>query len=335
VAAVIAQVFALPTSPNTTATSTANVALAAAASAMNLNIVARSRSLAGTETPLSGTARVSTPGASKEKKSAADSPEGSFLQLGATSSKSALTTPSLIAAPASALGDGAGNQQVATQFSSGKDALNGLGVTASSSVGTAPVEKKSSMSTDLNIPQAMIGAGTNTVSRPLADVNILLSTNHDFEDALKQVVHIAQLSDLAASRAPTRIAIELQTPPGAIVNVYVSKQDNQYRAQLSTSDPAALSWVQDKIAALRQSDDLGVQVKWLPAQMESNPLSAATTSGNGSNFNSNRDGQNQNDPQPDDRSQSGRQNQAPAYEDLADTEAEAFSSRFAAIGGAA
>jgi len=163
----------------------------------------------------------------------------------------------------------------------------------------------------------------------------LLSSNQDFEDALKQVVHIAQLSDLSASRTPTRIAIELQTPPGAIVNVYVSKQDNQYRAQLSTSDPAALSWVQDKITTLRQGDDLGVEVKWLPAQIESNSLSATTTSSNDSNPNWNRDGQNQNYQQPDDRSQSQRQEQSSSYEDLRETEAETFASSFATVGGVA
>ena len=167
-----------------------------------------------------------------------------------------------------------------------------------------------------------------------AVVNILLSTNNDFDDALKQVIHIAQLNDAAGSRTPTRIAIELQTPPGAIVNVYVSKQDDQYRAQLSASDATALSWVQDKIASLRQDNDLGVQVKWLPAQLESGtPLSATTTSSNESNPNWNRDGQNQNNQQPDDRSKPQRQ--APSYEDPAEVEADSFASNFEAVGGVA
>ena len=56
-----------------------------------------------------------------------------------------------------------------------------------------------------------------------------------------------------------RVAIEIQTPPGAIVNVYVSKQpDDQWRAQLSTNDPQALSWVQDKMSSLRQSNEFGL-----------------------------------------------------------------------------
>jgi len=191
------------------------------------------------------------------------------------------------------------------------------------------------MTNDLNLPEGMTAPSVTTVSRAPAEVNILLSANQDFQDALKQVVHIAALNDAAGARTPTRIAIELQTPPGAIVNVYVSKQDDQYRAQLSTSDPAALSWVQDKITTLRQSNDSGVEVKWLPAQIETSPLSATAPSSTGSNLNSNRDGQNQNNQQPDDRSQSQRQDQPSSYEDLTEAEAEIFASSLASVGGVA
>ncbi len=196
------------------------------------------------------------------------------------------------------------------------------------------------MNTDLNLPDMMASANAAaTTPGTSPEVNILLSSNNDFEDALKQVVHIAQLNDVTSGSTaePTRVAIELQTPPGAIVNVYVSKQaDNTYRAQLSTSDPAALSWVQDKIATLRDSSDLGVEVKWAPAQIESSSsLSATTPSSDSSNQNWNRDGQQQNNASSDDRSQYQRQNQ-PAYEDdLTEAEADSFASNFATAGGAA
>ena len=191
------------------------------------------------------------------------------------------------------------------------------------------------MNTDLNLPTML--ASANGTSSSASDVNILLSSNNDFEDALKQVVHIAQLNDAAGSTSePTRVAIELQTPPGAIVNVYVSKQDDStYRAQLSTTDPGALSWVQDKIATLRQGDDLGVQVKWLPAQIESSTSLSATTSGDSSNLNWNRDGQQQNNPTADDQSRNQQQNQS-SYEDgLSDEESDSFASNLQAVGGAA
>jgi len=190
------------------------------------------------------------------------------------------------------------------------------------------------MNTDLNLPDLLANAASTTAP----EVNILLSSNTDFSDALKQVIHIAQLNDATGSSpaTPTRVAIELQTPPGAIVNVYVSKVDDSYRAQLSTTDPAALSWVQDKIASLRQGDDLGVEVKWLPAQVESSSsLSATTPSSDGSNLNWNRDGQQQNNPSSDDRSQYQRQNQ-PSYEDdLVEDGADSFSANLATVGGLA
>ena len=195
------------------------------------------------------------------------------------------------------------------------------------------------MNTDLNLSDLLANTSANGASNTAPEVNILLSSNNDFEDALKQVIHIAQLNDVTGSEPamPTRVAIELQTPPGAIVNVYVSKVDDSYRAQLSTTDPAALSWVQDKIASLRLGNDLGVEVKWLPAQVESSSssISATTTSSDGSNLNWNRDGQQQNNPSPGDRDQYQRQNQ-PSYEDdLVEDGADSFNANLATAGGVA
>jgi hypothetical protein len=191
------------------------------------------------------------------------------------------------------------------------------------------------MNTDLTLPEMIAGANANTASNSGAEVNILLSSNHDFEDALKQVIHIAQLNDATGTATPTRVAIELQTPPGAIVNVYVSRQADGYRAQLSANDPAALSWVQNQITSLRQNNDLGVDVKWLPAQIESaSPLSATATPSDGSGLNWNRDGQQHHNPTPDDRPQSQRQDPS-SLEDLTEAEAESFAASFATLGGAA
>jgi hypothetical protein len=90
------------------------------------------------------------------------------------------------------------------------------------------------------------------------------------------------------------------------VNVYVTRQsDETYRAQLSTSDPAALSWVQDKISSLKDTSatPAGVEVKWLPAQIETS--SAGT---GGSNLGWDRGGQGQAQYQQDERQQPARQN---------------------------
>jgi hypothetical protein len=317
------------TTPNVATTSTATAALATAA------LYANSKTLVkpGTESPLSGSGKTATTVTGKEKKSTAASPEGSFLQSDATT-KDAGAVSNLTTMAVTTVGNGSGNQQVAMPSHAAKSALNGPVAGATASVGTASVEKKSDMNTDSNIPTLVSSAIANVATRAPAEVNILLSSNSDFEDALKQVVHIAQLRDSSAVLSPTRIAIELQTPPGAIVNVYVSKQDDGYRAQLSTSDPAALSWVQDKITTLRQGNEPGVEVKWLPAQLESNSLSATATSSNGSNLDWNRNGQNQNYQQPDDRSQSQRQEPS-STEDLVEAEAETFSTSLTTAGGAA
>jgi hypothetical protein len=84
---------------------------------------------------------------------------------------------------------------------------------------------------------------------------------------------------------------------------------------LSTNDPQALAWVQDQITSLRQTTDTGVNVRWLPAQMETgtaNITTSSSSSGNEQNSAWDRGGQGQqNQPQPDDdREQSARQKRA-------------------------
>jgi hypothetical protein len=341
VATLIAQISAFGAMPVTTAALTTNAAvpstpmIAAASVTLNSDSVAKATALTGINLPTPISSKAVTPAATKEKKSPTATLEGSFLHASATSPNNDAKSIDLVGTAVTPINYQAANQSFTPQSNSQKNAPDSSAIAASSAIGTAPVEKKSTMTTELNVPEMITGMSTNAASRPSADVNILLSSNNDFEDAIKQVVHIAQLSDASSSRTPTRIAIELQTPPGAIVNVYVSKQNDQYRAQLSTNDPAALSWVQDKITSLRQSNDLGVEVKWLPAQMESNTLSASSSSSNESNLNWNRDGQNQNQQTADDRSQSRRQNAASTYDDVAETEADAFATSFETAGGVA
>jgi hypothetical protein len=318
-----------------TVSSLAAQALAAATAASTAT--SQAKVTTGTETPLSGLAKASTANGTKEKKSASGSSEGSFLQAGNTAGTGISTTSNLTATAVTAVDNSSQNQQFTSQSGSSKNAANSLGVSGAAGIGTNRDDKSSTMNTDLNLSDML--ASTNSAANTPPEVNILLSSNNDFEDALKQVIHIAQLNDATGSSSstvnPTRIAIELQTPPGAIVNVYVSKVDDTYRAQLSTSDPAALSWVQDKIASLR-SNDLGVEVKWLPAQVESSSsISATTTSSDSSNLNWNRDGQQQNNPSSDDRDQYQRQNQSSYEDDLVEDGADSFTSSLATAGGVA
>jgi hypothetical protein len=132
------------------------------------------------------------------------------------------------------------------------------------------------------------------------------------------------------------VAIEIQTPPGAIVNVYVSRQADSYRAQLSTDDPVALSWVQDQISSLKQSSDSGVPVRWLPAQLDASPTAAASTSaGSDRDLDWNR-GQNQQGYQDaNERQQSSRQQRSSYADDSTEEAHVPFLETLGIIGGAA
>jgi hypothetical protein len=179
----------------------------------------------------------------------------------------------------------------------------------------------------------VVSSGTHPlVTSTSADLHIALASNHDFTDALHQVMHVAELSNMSRSTPPLRVAIEIQTPPGAIVNVYVSRQaDSTYRAQLSTSDPQALAWVNSQIGSLKDTADSGSAIRWSPAQLEPGSASLATSSGStGSDrgYDWDRGGQGQSG-----YSQEERDSRRPAYE--ADDESEASFETFSIVGGVA
>ncbi len=79
---------------------------------------------------------------------------------------------------------------------------------------------------------------------------------------------------------PQRIAIDLQTPPGATVTVFFSQSNSgQLRAQMSANDPGAMQWLQQQVATLRQNET-GPSVVWLPPQMDQSNNSNQNPSGN-------------------------------------------------------
>jgi hypothetical protein len=272
-----------------------------------------------------------------EKKSAAPTPERSFLQASGDNNSSLAMALGLATAAA-----GQGTQPATsttvttTEFSSIKG-LGGVSAGGLASAGMANGKKDGDMNATLEMPSLVASTGTNPlVTRTSADVHILLGSNKDFHEALEQVVHVADLSNLSKITPPLRVAIEIQTPPGAIVNVYVSRQADSYRAQLSTDDPVALTWVQDQISSLKQSSDSGVPVRWLPAQLDASPAAAASTSaGSDRNLDWNR-GQNQQGYQDaNERQQSSRQ-QRNSYADDSTEEAHVpFLETLGIIGGAA
>jgi hypothetical protein len=272
------------------------------------DLAAKSGATAGKDLPIVGTVKVATTGSTKEKKSPSTSDEGTFLHSSTDTSSPASSLMGLMGMAQGQAGQFNGGQQLASDQNAKKSPLEAFAAMASGTAGTANVEKKTAMNADPNIPQALSGLGANTSTIAPAntsDMQIKLSSNNEFDNALKQVMHVAQLTQTNESRTPMRVAIEIQTPPGAVVNVYVSKQNDQYRAQLSTNDPVALNWVQDKMTSLRQSNDLGVQVRWLPPQMEA----ASTSSGNDANLGWDRGGQGQSNYQQDERQQNQQQPQ--------------------------
>jgi hypothetical protein len=290
----------------------------------------------GQELPFFGLSMAGRGSAAQEKKSAAASPEGSFIQPGTSAPNLATSRPDLLLSSVGITPESSVNQQLTSVVGSINPSFNNHAASAFSLAGIANVEKGKAMNDDLNFPEAellSVGGANIPSSQGTPDLHVQLSSNNDFSDALRQVMHVAELTQTNESRAPLRVAMEIQTPPGAIVNVYVSRQNDEWRAQLSTNDPQALSWVQDQVASLRQSNDIGVEVKWLPPQMESGP---ATSAGPDPNLAWDRGGQGQSTyQQPDERQPSGRQKKAEALTALAAVEPNEFMNTLTALGRAA
>jgi len=321
---IIAQASILASNAQQIPGSTASLALAAQTSAAT-----------GNELPLLGMIKGGAASLSKEKKSASESAEGSFIQSGIEPAKAGLSPLDLLSSSLISTSGSSINQQLTSVSGAKSLPANDLSGGAAAIAGTANVEKGKAMNEDLNFPEVELLSGYGANASPLqagTEMHIQLGSNNDFQDALKQVLHVAQLTQTSESRTPMRVAIEIQTPPGAIVNVYVSRQNDQWRAQLSTNDPQALSWVQDKMSSLRQSSDLGGEVRWLPPQMET----SSSNSGNDSNLSWDRGGQGQsNYQQPDERAQSERQKRAGISPAPAANESQDFMNTMTALGSAA
>ena len=268
-----------------------------------------------------------------EKKSAASLSERSFLQESNPVAPPADMVASLLQAAVTGAANVSGNQTVTTSSSAPSSLSDRLATAPISTAGMANGKKVDDMNATPEMTSLVVSSGTHPlVTSTPADVHIALASNHDFSDALHQVMHVAELGNMSRTTPPLRVAIEIQTPPGAIVNVYVSRQaDSSYRAQLSTSDPRALSWVQDQIGSLKDTTGSGSAIRWSPAQLETATSSLGTSSGSTGGDRQDawdRGGQGQSGYQQDERPARRR----PAYEA---EEPEAAFETFSAVGGVA
>ncbi len=98
-----------------------------------------------------------------------------------------------------------------------------------------------------------------------SDKSVTLTSNTQFVDVIRQAL------DDRPMTTPTRIAVELQTPPGAMVTVFFSQANGQLRAQLSANDSGSLHWLQQQVSTLRDGGGNAGSVVWLPPQLDKQP----------------------------------------------------------------
>jgi hypothetical protein len=276
-----------------------------------------------------------TGSATAEKKSDSTPSQGSFLQSDTTVANpswmlSGAVSPSQLVNIQDSI-----SQTVTNHSGAPENTVNDLSGDATGAAGMANGKKEKDMNATLDLPNLVASTGTDPMTAKASpDLTIQLGSNQGFKDALGQVMRVAEVSGLSSTTPPLRVAIEIQTPPGAIVNVYVSKQDDGYRAQLSATDPQALSYVQDQISSLRQSTDTGVSVRWLPAQLETSSSLSSGSSSNESGLSWDRGGQGQQgqQQQADERRQASQQKK-PLFDGLVSTgRSTTFKDAFSTVG---
>jgi hypothetical protein len=289
----------------------------------------------GLSLSFSKAATKTTGSATTEKKSDSTPSQGSFLQSDTTGTSSSWMLSG--AAGQSQLGNvqASISQTVTNHSGASENTVDGLSSDSAGAAGMANGKKEKDMNATLDLPNLVASTGTNPLTAKASpDLTIQLGSNQGFKDALGQVMRVAEVSGLSSTTPPLRVAIEIQTPPGAIVNVYVSRQDDGYRAQLSATDPQALSYVQDQISSLRQSTDTGVSVRWLPAQLETSSSLSSGSSSNESGLSWDRGGQGQ-QQQADERRQAPQQKK-PLFDGLVSTgRPTTFKDAFSTVGRAA
>jgi hypothetical protein len=262
--------------------------------------------------------------------------ERSFTPQATPGTATTDATSTQLASAFAAASQGAGAQTVTFGNSPSAKSTLTLFPGGVGAAGTVNGKKEDDMNATLAMPDLATTTGASpSPAQTSADVHVLLGTNTDFHEAVEHIMHIAELSNLSTTSNPLRVAIEIQTPPGAIVNVYVSRQaDSSYRAQLSTNDPQALGWVQDQIGALKGATTTGTDIRWAPAQLDSGTTSIAnSSSSNGGNLDWNRGG-NQSGNQPSDERPSRNRSSSATDEDEADLDIP-FLETLGAMGGAA
>ncbi len=102
--------------------------------------------------------------------------------------------------------------------------------------------------------------------------SLQLSSTHRLQDVVDSVFEERPLP------TPRRIEIELKTPEGAKISLYIARVQGELRAQFSANSAQSLAWLQQEIHQLRGTD-MGQAVRWLPPQVETSSKSVEKSKG--------------------------------------------------------
>jgi hypothetical protein len=141
-------------------------------------------------------------------------------------------------------------------YSTGPTSQSGRGAGASDVAPASP--------SNASVAAPAVPLSTND-SGNVAEKSVTLTSNTQFVDVIRQAL------DEQPMPTPQRIAVELQTPPGATVTVFFSQANGQLRAQLSASDSGSLHWLQEQVSGLREGGGNAGSVVWLPPQLDQQP----------------------------------------------------------------
>lgn len=110
------------------------------------------------------------------------------------------------------------------------------------------------------VSQADVVSTQTVLSSSVKKETITVSNSEQFAEAVQNALNTPR------ELLPRRVEIQMQTPPGAVVTLSLTRSNGELRAQFDANSAQTLQWLNNEVGRL-QNMNFGMAVRWAPPQM--------------------------------------------------------------------
>ncbi len=110
------------------------------------------------------------------------------------------------------------------------------------------------------VSQADVVSTQTVMSSSVKKETITVSNSEQFAEAVQNALNTPR------ELLPRRVEIQVQTPPGAVVTLSLTRSNGELRAQFDANNAQTLQWLNNEVGRL-QNMNFGLTVRWAPPQM--------------------------------------------------------------------